>query len=62
MKLFKNWFKRKPTLRDRCVEAYGEEFGEIYDNMNRGVPVGDLGDTILYLGQIEEIRKRFNLK
>ena len=29
MKLF---FRKRKSLCDKCVEAYGEEFGEIYDN------------------------------
>ena len=37
MKIF---FKKRKSLRDKCIEVYGEEFGEIYDALCMGVPVG----------------------
>lgn len=54
-----SWFKRnrKPDLRDKCVEMYGEEFGEIYDNMAKGIPVGEFTETAYYIKLIEEARK-----
>jgi hypothetical protein len=36
---------------------YGEEFGEIYDNMAKGIPVGGFTQTAYYLKLIEEARK-----
>ena len=30
MNWFKKLFKKKDSLRDKCIEAYGEEFGELY--------------------------------
>lgn len=53
------WFKRnrKPDLRDKCVEMYGEEFGKIYDDMARGIPVAGFTTTAHYLMLIEEARK-----
>ena len=53
------WFreKRKPNLREQCIQAYGEEFGEIYDNLNSGIPVGGFSETALILGMIEAVKK-----
>lgn len=53
------WFreKRKPNLREQCIQAYGEEFGEIYDNLNSGIPVGGFLETALILDMIEAVKK-----
>ena len=53
------WFKRnrKSDLRDKCVEKYGEEFGKIYDDMAKGIPVAGFTTTAHYLMLIEEARK-----
>lgn len=53
MKLF---FKKRKSLRDKCIEAYGEEFGEIYDNLCRGIPVGGFMETIVILRMIEDVK------
>lgn len=45
----KNLFKKKPDLREQCVEAYGEEFGEMYDKVNRGEPIGGFIETVVFL-------------
>lgn len=57
MKLFKKLFKRKPSLRDRCVAEYGEEFGEMYDTLNRGETIGGLLETVTFLDKLEKVRK-----
>lgn len=58
------WFreKRKPNLREQCIQAYGEEFGEIYDNLNSGIPVGGFLETALILDMIEAVKKGEPLK
>jgi hypothetical protein len=53
MKIF---FKKRKSLRDKCIEAYGEEFGKIYDNLCSGVPVGGFKDTAVILQMIEEVK------
>lgn len=53
MKLF---FKKRKSLHDKCIEAYGEEFGEIYDNLCRGIPVGGFMETIVILRMIEDVK------
>ena len=53
MKIF---FRKRKSLRDKCIEAYGEEFGEIYDSLSCGVPIGGLMETVIILQMIEEVR------
>ncbi len=60
MKLFNkilSLFKKKPSLRERCIEAYGPEFGEIYDNLNSGIPVGGFIETAAILSMIEDVKQ-----
>ena len=55
----KKYFKEKfqlYNLREKCVELYGENFGSIYDNMNKGVPVGTMLETIVYIKMIEDAK------
>lgn len=53
------WFreKRKSNLREQCIQAYGEEFGEIYDNLNSGIPVGGFVETAIVLEMIGAVKK-----
>ena len=53
MKIF---FKKRKSLRDKCIEAYGKEFGEIYDNICMGIPVGGLLETAIILQMIEKVK------
>ena len=52
-------FKRKPkrTLRDVCVELYGEEFGKQYDILGSGGTIGDLQTTIEFIEKLESARR-----
>lgn len=54
MKIF---FKKRKSLRDICIEAYGEEFRKIYDSLCMGVPVGDFMETVIILQMIEDVKK-----
>jgi len=54
----KSIFKKKPSLRDKCVEAYGEEFGQIYDDLCSGIPVGGFLETAVILDMIEKVKKQ----
>lgn len=54
----KSIFKKKPTLRDKCIEAYGEEFGQIYDDLCSGIPVGGFLETAVILDMIEKVKKQ----
>lgn len=53
MKIF---FRKRKSLRDKCIEAYGEEFGKIYDSFCMGIPVGGFKETAIILQMIEDIR------
>lgn len=52
----KIYFRKRKSLRDKCIEAYGEEFGKIYDSLCMGIPVGSLMETVIILQMIEEIK------
>ena len=54
--LSKLWKKPKP-LRQKCIEAYGEEFGEIYDTLCSGGTVGGFTETAFILEMIEAVRR-----
>lgn len=45
-------------LRDRCLKRYGEEFGEIYDQIRAGGAIIDMYESIIFLTMIENERKR----
>jgi hypothetical protein len=45
-------------LRDRCLKRYGEEFGEIYDQICAGGAILDMYESIIFLTMIENERKR----
>lgn len=56
----KDWFKKfckKKPLREVCREKYGDDFVEMYDMLNSGVPIGNLGETMMFLAMVEEARK-----
>lgn len=64
MKWLKKLFKRlssksssRTTLRDKVVEMYGEEAGEVYDKINMGIPIGGFLETAIFLQMVEEARK-----
>lgn len=62
MKMFdkiKRLFKKKPSLRERCIEAYGEEFGEIYDKLGTGIPVGNFEETVIIINMIEAVKNGY---
>lgn len=37
-------------------EDYVEEFLAKYDDINRGIPIGGMAETIIFLDMIEQIR------
>jgi len=38
-------------------EDYVEEFLAKYDNINRGIPIGGMVETMVFLDMIEQIKK-----
>lgn len=57
MNWLKKLFKKKDSLRDKCVAAYGEEFGEMYDAINMGEPIGGFVETVAFIDMLETVRK-----
>lgn len=57
-KLWRKFKIKHMDLRGECIKQYGEEFAEIYDNMNRGIPVGNILETVAYLDMIEHVKCR----
>ncbi len=37
-------------------DQYGDEFAEKYDNLNRGIPIGGITETAVFLDMVERIR------
>lgn len=46
----------KKWVAKNIGENYVEEFLEKYDALNRGIPIGGLEETIVFLDMIEQIR------
>lgn len=38
-------------------EEYVEEFLSKYDDINRGIPIGGMAETMVFLDMIEQIKK-----
>ena len=49
----KNIFCKKKDLREICREKYGEDFVVMYDMVNRGMPIGNLEETKIFLAMVE---------
>ena len=43
-------------------EDYVEEFLAKYDDINRGIPIGGITETIVFLDMIEQIRKEIQCR
>lgn len=59
IKLLKRWYRKivGKKLRDAVVEAYGAQYGQMYVDVNMGVPIGNLNDTIIFLKAVERVKK-----
>ena len=52
------WWKRRHfNLRQACIDKYGPEFGEKYDSLCEGCPIGGLSETIKFIEMVEEVKK-----
>lgn len=51
----KEWFKKfqKKDLREVCREKYGDDFVEMYDMVNNGIPIGNLRETQIFLAMVK---------
>lgn len=58
-----NWFKpKKFNLRQACVDKYSEKFGEQYDSLCDGRPIGGFLETLEFINKLEEIKKENGIK
>ena len=64
------WWKRKNfDLRQACIDKYskefgekaGEEFGNMYDAINSGIPIGGFLETSIFLDMVEKVKKESGL-
>lgn len=68
-KIIKWWKRRNFDLRCACIDKYskefgeeaGEEFGRMYDSINRGIPIGGFLETIAFLDMVEKVKKETRL-
>ena len=68
-KIIKWWKRRKFDLRQACIDKYskelgkeaGEEFGRMYDSVNRGISIGGFKETATFLYMVEKVKKESGL-
>lgn len=68
-KIIKWWKRRNFDLRQACIDEIskefgnevGKEFGEMYDDLCRGKPIGSVLETIMFLKIIEKVKKESGL-
>lgn len=46
-------------LKLACIKEHGWEFGEKYDKVNQGVPIGNLEQTAEFLDKVEQVKKLY---
>ena len=56
-KIAKWWKRRHFNLRQACIDKYGEEFGEKYDSLCQGTPIGGFLETIEFIDMVEKVKK-----
>lgn len=60
MFFLKRLFRKKKDLREACREEYGDDFIQLYDMMQAGIPIGGLAETMLILSMIDKVREDLN--
>lgn len=68
-KIIRWWKRRNFDLRQACIDKYskefgeeaGEEFGQMYDSINCGIPIGGLLETAVFLDMVEKVKKESGL-
>ena len=60
IKMLKRWYRKivGKNLRDAVVDKYGVEYGRMYVDLNAGIPIGDMKDTIIFLEAVEKIKNK----
>lgn len=41
----------------KCREKYGDDFVEMYDMLNNGIPIGNLDETQIFLAMVEAAKE-----
>lgn len=49
--------KNEKDLREVCRKKYGDDFVKMYDMVNRGIPIGDIEETIIFINMVEAAKK-----
>lgn len=57
-KIIKYFKRKKFDLRKACIDEYGEEFGELYDKINTGQPIGGFLETAMFLDMIKSVKRK----
>lgn len=60
LKFFKR--KEKESLRDYCLNKYGEEFIEKYDTLESGGVIGNFYDTASFIMEVDLARAEWRRK
>lgn len=47
----------RDSLREKCVAAYGEDFGVMMDMVNSGQPIGNYNETLIFLEMVEAVKR-----
>ena len=57
-KLKKLWIRivRIFSLREACRLAYGDHFIELYDDICRGIPIGNFQETMTFVDLVEKVK------
>lgn len=53
------WFRkfRKKDLREVCREKYGEDFVKMYDMVDRGIPIGNFEETMIFIAMVKSAER-----
>lgn len=49
---------KSKTLRESCRCDYGDEFIDKYDKLNKGIPIGNLEETIEFIKKINVVKRK----
>lgn len=53
---FKKFFCKK-DLREVCRNKYGDDFVNMYDTLNNGIPIGNLEETQIFLAMVKAVKE-----
>ena len=46
-------------LRYLCQKEYGEDFGKMYDLINKGIAIGGFAETIIFINMIDSVKSMY---